>query len=90
MMQTMGWVQWLTWGTGVLVFAVVIGLVIRGVLRAARRAPEQPSAAARLAREANLPPAVQAQLAALNQRKDNGEISEIEYEQQRAALLRAY
>jgi len=90
MMQTMGWVQWLTWGTGVLVFAVVIGLVIRGVLRAARRAPEHPSAAARLAREANLPPAVQAQLAALNQRKDNGEISETEYEQQRAALLRAY
>ena len=89
-MQTMGWVQWLTWGTGVTVFAVVIGLIIRSAVRAARRAPEQPSAAARLAREANLSPAVQAELAALNQRKDNGEISEAEYEQQRAALLRAH
>ena len=88
-MQTMGWVQWLTWGTGVTVFAVVIGLVIRGVVRASRRAPEQPSAAARIAREANLPAEVQAQLAALNQRKDHGQISEADYEQQRAELLRA-
>ncbi|WNH48567.1 MULTISPECIES: SHOCT domain-containing protein [Stenotrophomonas] len=88
-MQTMGWVQWLTWGTGVTVFAVVIALVIRSAVRASKRAPEQPSAAARLAREANLSPAVQADLAALNRRKDNGEISEAEYEQQRAALLRA-
>jgi len=83
----MGWVQWLTWGTGVLAFAVVIGLVIRGVLRAAKRPPEQPSAAARVARDSQLAPALQAQLAALNQRKDNGEISEAQYEQQRAALL---
>ncbi len=89
MMQTMGWVQWVTWSAGVLAFAVVIGLVIRGVRRAAQRPPEQPSAAARVAREAQLPPALQAQLAALNQRKDHGEISEAEYEQQRAALLRA-
>jgi flagellar biosynthesis/type III secretory pathway M-ring protein FliF/YscJ len=88
MMQTMGWVQWLTWGTGVTVFAVVIGLIIRSVVRAARRAPEQPSAAARLAREANLSPAVQAQLAALNQRKDNGEITEADYERARAELLK--
>lgn len=87
-MQTMGWVQWLTWGTGVTVFAVVIGLIIRSVLRAARRAPEQPSAAARLAREANLSPAVQAQLAALNQRKDDGAITEAEYERLRAELLK--
>lgn len=88
MMQTMGWVQWITWGTGVLAFAVVIGLVIGGVRRAARRAPEQPSAAARVAREAQLSPALQARLAALNQRKDNGEISEAEYERLRADLLR--
>jgi flagellar biosynthesis/type III secretory pathway M-ring protein FliF/YscJ len=88
MMQTMGWVQWLTWGTGVTVFAVVIGLIIRSVVRAARRAPEQPSAAARLAREAYLSPAVQAQLAALNQRKDNGEITEADYERARAELLK--
>ena len=87
MMQTMGWVQWVTWSAGVLAFAVVIGLVIRGVVRAGRRAPEQPSAAARVAREAQLSPALQAQLAALNQRKDDGQISEAEYEQQRAALL---
>lgn len=86
-MQTMGWVQWVTWGTGVVVFAAVIGLVIRGVLRAAKRPPEQPSAAARVAREAQLSPELQAQLAALNQRKDRGDISEAEYERQRAALL---
>lgn len=88
-MQTMGWVQWVTWGTGVVVFAAVIVLVIRGVLRAAKRPPEQPSAAARVAREAQLSPELQAQLAALNQRKDHGDISEAEYERQRAALLSA-
>ncbi len=88
MMQTMGWVQWLTWGTGVTVFAVVIGLIIRSVVRAARRAPEQPSAAAALARESNLAPQVQAELAALNHRKDEGQITEAQYEQQRAELLR--
>jgi hypothetical protein len=71
----------------VVVFAAVIGLVIRGVLRAAKRPPEQPSAAARVAREAQLSPELQAQLAALNQRKDHGDISEAEYERQRAALL---
>ncbi|MER2020359.1 MAG: SHOCT domain-containing protein [Stenotrophomonas sp.] len=86
-MQTMGWLQWVTWTAGVLAFAVVIGLVIRGVRRAARQAPEQPSAAARIAREAQLSPALQAQLAALNQRKDHGEISEAQYEQLRAELL---
>jgi len=86
-MQTMGWGQWVTWGTGVVVFAAVIGLGIRGVLRAAKRPPEQPSAAARVAREAQLSPELQAQLAALNQRKDHGDISEAEYERQRAALL---
>lgn len=90
MMQTMGWLQWVTWSAGVLAFAVVIGLVIRGVCRAARQAPEQPSAAARIAREAQLSPALQAQLAALNQRKDHGEISEAQYEQQRAALLQGH
>jgi len=86
-MQTMGWVQWVTWGTGVVVFAAVIGLVIRGVLRAAKRPPEQPSAAARVAREAQLSPELQAQLAALNHRKAHGDISEAEYDRQRAALL---
>lgn len=90
MMQTMGWLQWVTWSAGVLAFAVVIGLVIRGVRRAARQAPEQPSAAARIAREAQLSPALQAQLAALNQRKDHGEISEAQYEQQRAALMQGH
>lgn len=35
MMQTMGWLQWVTWTAGVLAFAVVIGLVIRGVPRRA-------------------------------------------------------
>ncbi|MEG2981030.1 MAG: SHOCT domain-containing protein, partial [Stenotrophomonas sp.] len=52
-----------------------------------KRPPEQPSAAARVAREAQLSPELQAQLAALNQRKDHGDISEAEYERQRAALL---
>ncbi|REM13964.1 SHOCT domain-containing protein, partial [Mycobacterium tuberculosis] len=36
-----------------------------------------------------LSPALQAQLAALNQRKDHGEISEAQYEQLRAELLQA-
>lgn len=90
MMQKMGWLQWVTWTAGVLAFAVVIGLVIRGVRRAARQAPEQPSAAARIAREAQLSPALQAQLAALNQRKDYGEISEAQYEQLRAELLQGH
>ena len=40
-----------------------------------------------MAREQALPDSVQAELAALNQRKDNGQLSEMEYEQQRAKVL---
>jgi hypothetical protein len=40
-----------------------------------------------VAREQALPDSVQAELAALNQRKDNGQLSELEYEQQRAKVL---
>ncbi|WP_318532926.1 gas vesicle protein GvpG [Stenotrophomonas indicatrix] len=49
--------------------------------------PEQLSAAARVAREQAVPESVQAELAALNRRKDNGQLSEAEYEQQRAKVL---
>lgn len=52
-----------------------------------KRPPEQLSAARRVAREQALPDSVQAELAALNQRKDNGQLSELEYEQQRAKVL---
>ncbi|MDN8646671.1 SHOCT domain-containing protein [Stenotrophomonas indicatrix] len=55
--------------------------------RAARPPPEQLSAAARVAREQAVPESVQAELAALNRRKDNGQLSEAEYEQQRAKVL---
>ncbi|WP_049475405.1 hypothetical protein, partial [Stenotrophomonas maltophilia] len=55
--------------------------------RAGKRPPEQLSAARHVAREQALPDSVQAELAALNQRKDNGQLSELEYEQQRAKVL---
>ncbi|MBE8528291.1 SHOCT domain-containing protein, partial [Amycolatopsis sp. H6(2020)] len=52
-----------------------------------KRPPEQLSAARHVAREQALPETVQAELAALNQRKDNGQLSEMEYEQLRAKVL---
>ena len=55
--------------------------------RAGKRPPEQLSAARHVAREQALPETVQAELAALNQRKDNGQLSEMEYEQLRAKVL---
>ncbi|WP_367380712.1 SHOCT domain-containing protein [Stenotrophomonas cyclobalanopsidis] len=83
----MGWVQWLIWGTGTLVFGAVIVGVFIAAWRASRRPPEQLSAAAHVAREQALPESVQAELAALNRRKDNGQLSEIDYEKQRAQVL---
>ena len=83
----MGWMQWLIWGTGTLVFGAIIVGVFVAAWRAARRPPEQLSAAAQVAREQALPESVQAELAALNRRKDEGRISEAEYEQARASLL---
>ena len=56
-------------------------------MRAIKRPPEQLSAARHVAREQALPETVQAELAALNQRKDNGQLSEMEYEQLRAKVL---
>lgn len=83
----MGWMQWLIWGTGTLVFGAIIVGVFVAAWRAARRPPKQLSAAARVAREQAVPESVQAELAALNRRKDNGQLSEAEYEQQRAKVL---
>jgi len=79
--------QWLIWGTGTLVFGAIIVGVFVAAGRAARRPPEQLSAAAQVAREQAMPESVQAELAALNRRKDNGQLSEVEYEQQRAKVL---
>ena len=80
----LGWMQWLIWGTGTLVFGAIIVGVFIAAWRAGKRPPEQLSAARHVAREQALPDSVQAELAALNQRKDNGQLSEMEYEQLRA------
>ncbi|KAF1013048.1 MAG: hypothetical protein GAK31_03875 [Stenotrophomonas maltophilia] len=87
MAPEMGWMQWLIWGTGTLVFGAIILGVFIAAWRAGKRAPEQLSAAAHVAREQALPDSVQAELAALNQAKDNGQLSEMDYEQQRAQVL---
>jgi hypothetical protein len=79
--------QWLIWGTGTLVFGAIIVGVFVAAWRASRRPPEQLSAAAHVDREQALPESVQAELAALNRRKDNGQLSEIDYEKQRAQVL---
>lgn len=83
----LGWVQWLIWGIGTLVFGAIIVGVFIAAWRAGKRSPEQLSAARHVAREQALPDSVQAELAALNQRKDNGQLSEMEYEQLRAKVL---
>lgn len=83
----MGWMQWLIWGTGTLVFGAIIVAVFVAAWRAARRPPEQLSAAAQVARAQAVPETVQAELAALNRRRDNGQLSEAEYEQQRLKVL---
>ncbi|KAG1475390.1 hypothetical protein G6F57_009811 [Rhizopus arrhizus] len=83
----LGWMQWLIWGIGTLVFGAIIVGVFIAAWRAGKRPPEQLSAARHVAREQALPDSVQAELAALNQRKDNGQLSEVEYEQQRARVL---
>lgn len=79
--------QWLVWVIGVSVFALAIGLVIAAVWRASKRPPELHSAAERLQRDAALAPDVAARLRALNQQKDNGQISEADYELRRAEIL---
>ena len=83
----LGWMQWLIWGVGTLVFGAVIVGVFIAAWRAGKRPPEQLSAARRVAREQSLPDSVQAELAALNQRKDRGQLSEADYEQPRAKVL---
>ncbi len=87
MAPELGWMQWLIWIVGTTIFGAIIVFVFLAARRAARRAPEQPSAARHVARAQALPDAVEAELAALNQRKDTGQISEAEYEQQRAKVL---
>lgn len=86
-MEILGVGHWAIWIVGVVVFGALIVALALASFRAGRRAPEQPSAAARVARELQLPETVQAELAALNQRKDAGRISEADYEQARAKLL---
>jgi len=86
MTPELGWGQWIIWITGVVVFGALMVGVAWAAYRASRRPPEQPSAAAHLAREQKLSEAVQERLAALNQRKDAGHISEADYEKERARL----
>lgn len=79
--------QWVVWVIGVSVFGLVIGLVIAAVVRARRRPTELHSAAERLQREAPQPPEVDAKLRALSLQKQNGQISEADYEKRRAEIL---
>lgn len=86
-MEILGLGHWMIWITGVVIFGLAIVLLARAARRAARRAPEQPSAASRLARELQLPAALQAELAELNRCREQGRITELDYERRRAALL---
>ncbi|WP_305805327.1 SHOCT domain-containing protein [Stenotrophomonas sp. YIM B06876] len=79
--------QWVVWVCGASLFALMIGLLVRAVVRAARRPAPLHSAAERLQREAPLPPAIDAQLRELNDLKQRGVIGEAEYETRRAALI---
>ena len=80
--------HWVVWLIGVGVFAAVTLAVIVAILRARRRPAELHSAAERLQREAPLQPELDAQLRALSQRKERGQIGEAEYEQRRGELLK--
>jgi flagellar biosynthesis/type III secretory pathway M-ring protein FliF/YscJ len=86
-MEILGTAHWMIWIIGVLVFGLAIVLLARAALRERRRPPEQPSAAAALARRQQLPQGLQDALAELNQRKDDGKLSELDYEQARSRLL---
>lgn len=86
-MEILGAGHWAIWITGVLVFGALIVLLARAALRERRRPPQQPSAAANVARQMQLPEALQQSLAELHQRMEQGLITEAEYEQQRADLL---
>jgi len=79
--------QWVVWGAGVLVFALVIAAVIVAVVRAGRRPPQLPSAAERLQRQSPRPPEVEAQLRELAGLQQQGRISDADYERRRAQLL---
>ncbi|MGX9721476.1 SHOCT domain-containing protein [Stenotrophomonas acidaminiphila] len=79
--------QWGVWVVGVTAFALVIGLVIAAVLRAARRPPELPSAAQRLQRQSPQPPEIEARLRELAGLREAGRISEVDYERRRAEVL---
>lgn len=79
--------NWTVWLIGVLVFALLIGVLIAVIVRAGKRPPEQHSAAERLRREATQAADVDARLRELERRKQDGQIGEAEYEAQRAAVL---
>jgi flagellar biosynthesis/type III secretory pathway M-ring protein FliF/YscJ len=79
--------QWLVWVIGVLVFGGVIGLVITAIVRARRRPTALHSAAERLQREAPQAPEVDARLRALSLQKQQGQISEADYETRRTEIL---
>ncbi|MGH8053796.1 MAG: SHOCT domain-containing protein [Stenotrophomonas sp.] len=79
--------NWAVWLLGVLLFAVLIGVVIAAIVRASRRPPELHSAAERLQRETPQQPDVEAKLRELNQLKARGQMSEADYEKRRGEVL---
>ncbi|WP_313645498.1 SHOCT domain-containing protein [Stenotrophomonas sp.] len=81
--------NWTVWLIGVVLFALVIGLVIAAILRARKRPVQLHSAAERLQREQALGAEVETRLRELEQRKQGGQIGEVEYEALRAAVLAA-
>lgn len=86
-MEILGAGHWAIWITGVLVFGALILLLVRAVRRSSRQPPQQHSAAAHVARQLQLPEALQQALAELHQRMERGELTEAQYEQQRIELL---
>ena len=80
--------NWAVWVIGVLLFALVIGLMVAAIIRAGKRPAELHSAAERLQREATLPPDADARLRELGQSRQRDQIGEAEYEKRRAELLK--
>ena len=82
--------QWVVWTAGVLLFAAVIIALIVAVVRAGRRPPQLHSAAERLQRQAPLDADVETQLRELAGLQQQGRISDADYEQRRAEVLRRH
>jgi hypothetical protein len=82
--------QWVIWLIGALVFAGVIGLLIRAVWRSGKREPELHSAAEKLLGQTPLPAEVTAQLRELSRKKELGQIGDADYARERERLLQGH